>query len=264
MVKRHWKLIGLVLLIGLMACPLTYADKDKSRAASQMKQIEKHMWAAAKKLDFERAASLRDKLKQLKMASQLEQTEKQMWDAAKKLDFERAASLRDKLKKLKDNDHHGDDDDKHKKHSKCKKKGKDDDDEDEEEVSINKVPKAVKATILKHAKGGKVEEIKRKKNVIYEADVIIGGKEVELKVAPCGKLLGKKVEDEDDEADEDDDDEDDDERCEDDEDDEDDDDEDDDDEDDDDEDDDDEDDDDEDDDDEDDDDDDDEDDDECC
>ena len=52
MVKRHWKLIGLVLLIGLMACPLTYEEKDKCGVASQIQQIEKKMWAAAKKMDF--------------------------------------------------------------------------------------------------------------------------------------------------------------------------------------------------------------------
>ena len=69
MVKRHWKLIGLVLLIGLMACPVTYADKDREGMGSQIKQIEKQMLDAAKKLDFERAASLRDQLNKLKMSS---------------------------------------------------------------------------------------------------------------------------------------------------------------------------------------------------
>ena len=63
MVKRNWKLIGLVLLISLITCPLTYADKAKPSEASK---IEEQMWEAAKKLDFERAASLRDQLKMLK------------------------------------------------------------------------------------------------------------------------------------------------------------------------------------------------------
>jgi hypothetical protein len=63
MAKRNWKLIGLVLLIGLITCPLTYADKEKAGEASK---IEKQMWESAKKLDFERAAALRDKLKMLK------------------------------------------------------------------------------------------------------------------------------------------------------------------------------------------------------
>jgi len=63
MAKKNWKLIGLVLLIGLIACPLTYADKEKAPDASK---IEKQMWESAKKLDFERAASLRDQLMKLK------------------------------------------------------------------------------------------------------------------------------------------------------------------------------------------------------
>jgi uncharacterized membrane protein YkoI len=93
-------------------------------------------------------------------------------------------------------------------------KGKTEDDdegEDEEQVSINEVPRAVKATILKHAKGGEIKKIEREDEdgkVIYEAEVAIGGKEVELKVAPDGKLVGKEVEDEGDEGDDDDDDDD--------------------------------------------------------
>jgi hypothetical protein len=98
MVKRNWKLIGLVLLIGLMVCPLTYADKDKPSDASN---IEKQMWEAAKKLDFERAASLRDQLKKLKTSTLAVKIEKEMWEAAKKLDFEGAAALRNQLKQLK-------------------------------------------------------------------------------------------------------------------------------------------------------------------
>ena len=100
MVEKHWKLIGLVVIIALMTCPVTFADKDKGSVASRVEQLEKQMWGAAKKLDFERATSLRDQLKKLKMVPRIEQIEKQMWNAAKKLDFERAASLRNKLKGL--------------------------------------------------------------------------------------------------------------------------------------------------------------------
>jgi len=86
----------------------------------------------------------------------------------------------------------------------------DDDNEDEDKgVSINDVPRAVRTTILEHAKGGKINEVERENEngkVIYEAEVIIDGKEVDLKVAPNGKLLGKEVEDEEDEGDENDDD----------------------------------------------------------
>ncbi len=150
MVKRHWKLIGLVVLTGLMACPVTYADKDKSRVASQTEQIEKQMWHAAKKLDFERAASLRDQLKKLKMSSETKKIEKEMWEAAKKLDFERAASLRDQLKKLKGN--HGDKD-REKDQGDNEGKG-----EFERKVKESKVPKAAMATLKKLADGAKITE----------------------------------------------------------------------------------------------------------
>jgi len=74
-------------------------------------------------------------------------------------------------------------------------------DEDEEEVSIGQVPEAVKATILEHAKGGKIEKIERENEddkVIYEAEIVIGDKEIELKIDSSGKLLSKEVQDEDD------------------------------------------------------------------
>ena len=154
MVKRHWKLIGLVLLIGLMACPLTYADKDRGGMRSQIEQIEKQMLDAAKKLDFERAASLRDQLKKLKMSSDAKQIEKEMWEAAKKLDFERAAALRNQLKTLKGNkkDNPGDKD---KKKDNGDNKGKG---EIERKVKEAKVPAAALAALKKLADGAKITE----------------------------------------------------------------------------------------------------------
>jgi len=154
MVKRHWKLIGLVVLIGLMACPVAYADKDGEGMGSQIEQIKKQMLDAAKKLDFERAATLRDKLKHLKMSSETKQIEKEMWEAAKKLDFERAAALRDQLKKLKGNkkDNPGDND---KKKDKGDNKGKG---EVERKVKETKVPAAALAALKKLADGAKITE----------------------------------------------------------------------------------------------------------
>ena len=141
MVKRNWKLIGLVLLIGLIACPLTYADKEK---AGELSKIEKQMWESAKKLDFERAASLRDQLKKLKMSSATKKIEKEMWEAAKKLDFEKAAVLRNQLKKLKAN-----------------KKDKEDKQvkgESERQVTKEEVPEAALATLKKLAGRAEITE----------------------------------------------------------------------------------------------------------
>ncbi len=77
----------------------------------------------------------------------------------------------------------------------------DDDDENEQGVSLDQLPPAVKATILAEAKGAQVREIERentKNGVVYEAEWVENGHEVEIQVAPDGKLLGRQVEQEDD------------------------------------------------------------------
>ena len=81
--------------------------------------------------------------------------------------------------------------------------------ESEKDVTIDQVPAAVKATILKEAGDNKIEEIeevsKDGKVVYYEAEWKSGGKEIEIEVDPSGKLLSKEVEDDDDDDDDDDD-----------------------------------------------------------
>lgn len=87
----------------------------------------------------------------------------------------------------------------------------DDDDEKEQGVSLDQLPPAVKATILAEAKGAQVREIERentKNGMVYEAEWGENGHEVEIKVAPDGKLLGRQVEQEDDADDEEEDDDD--------------------------------------------------------
>ena len=78
------------------------------------------------------------------------------------------------------------------------------DDRHEEEVTLDQVPAAVKATILKEAAGAKVTEIEREtKNgtTVYEAEFVLNGREIEIKIAPDGTLLGRETEDEDDDDD---------------------------------------------------------------
>jgi len=84
------------------------------------------------------------------------------------------------------------------------KKGKAE--EEEKEVTLEQVPAAVKATILKEAGGNKVEEIEvetKDGRDVYEAEWKVDGKEVEIKVAADGTLLKKKVESDDEGDDED-------------------------------------------------------------
>ena len=79
----------------------------------------------------------------------------------------------------------------------------------EKDVTIGDVPEAVRATILKEAGDNEIEEIEEVsidgQVVYYEAEWDADGKEIEIKVAPDGKLLSKEIEDDDDDGDDDDD-----------------------------------------------------------
>jgi len=69
--------------------------------------------------------------------------------------------------------------------------------EKEGKVSLDQLPAAVKATILKEAGGATITEIEAETEggaTVYEAVWIANGKEVEIKVSPDGKLLGRETE----------------------------------------------------------------------
>jgi uncharacterized membrane protein YkoI len=77
----------------------------------------------------------------------------------------------------------------------------DDDDKHEEQVSLAETPEAVKATILKETAGTEIKEIEKEAEdgrTIYSAEAIINGQKVDFEIAPDGTLLGKEVENEDD------------------------------------------------------------------
>jgi uncharacterized membrane protein YkoI len=81
-----------------------------------------------------------------------------------------------------------------------------DDGEHEEDLTMDQVPAAVKATIQAEAKGATIKEIERETEngqTVYEAEWVEGGQEVEIKIAPDGKLLKRKVEQEDEDDDDD-------------------------------------------------------------
>jgi uncharacterized membrane protein YkoI len=74
----------------------------------------------------------------------------------------------------------------------------------EEEVTLDQVPAAVKATILRESAGGKITEIERETKdgkVTYEAEFIIDGREVEIEISPDGQVIGREVETEQDDED---------------------------------------------------------------
>ncbi len=77
---------------------------------------------------------------------------------------------------------------------------------EEENVTLDQVPAAVKATILKEAAGAEIKEIERETKggkTVYEAEFLLEGEEIEIEVASDGTLLGREVEqDSDDQEDE--------------------------------------------------------------
>jgi len=77
----------------------------------------------------------------------------------------------------------------------------DDEDEDEEEISLDDVPAAVKATMLKEAAGATIEDVVKETEdgkIVYEAEFEVDGQEIEIEVAPDGTLIEREIEDDDD------------------------------------------------------------------
>ena len=69
--------------------------------------------------------------------------------------------------------------------------------EDEVKVAMADCPKAVQDTLTKEAQGGQIGAVEKEDKhgkTVYEADVVIGGKNYEIKVADDGTLLSKKIE----------------------------------------------------------------------
>ena len=66
----------------------------------------------------------------------------------------------------------------------------------EETISLDDLPPAVRATIEKHAAGGKIVEIDTetvKGTLVYEAEVVLNGREFDILVSAEGKYLGTET-----------------------------------------------------------------------
>ncbi len=69
----------------------------------------------------------------------------------------------------------------------------------EAKVGVSDLPAAVRAALEKEAPNGEIEEIEKEEKdgkVVYEVDVKIEGKELELKIAADGTVLKKEAEEE--------------------------------------------------------------------
>ena len=77
----------------------------------------------------------------------------------------------------------------------------------EQEVTLDQVPAAAQATILKEAGDGTIKKIERELEfgqIIYEATVLIDGKRIEIEVASDGTIQIEDENDDDDDTDDDD------------------------------------------------------------
>ena len=69
----------------------------------------------------------------------------------------------------------------------------------EEKVAMTQAPAAVQKTFAAEAPGAKIDQVDKESEdgkTTYEADVMLGGKNYEIKVAEDGSLIGKKLDDE--------------------------------------------------------------------
>ncbi len=101
------------------------------------------------------------------------------------------------LAKLLEND--GDDEDEGHEEDGDEEGDEDDEEEAETPVRMADLPKSVKKTLKREARGGEIEEIEKETegdNVVYEAEVEFGEKEYEVEIAQDGTLLSKVLEEE--------------------------------------------------------------------
>ncbi|HOD51509.1 MAG TPA: PepSY-like domain-containing protein [Candidatus Hydrogenedentes bacterium] len=73
----------------------------------------------------------------------------------------------------------------------------------EEEVALDQLPPAARAMIQQHAEQGQIVEIEKETEdgrVVYEAEIVVNGKETEIQVSANGELLETETEVEDKDA----------------------------------------------------------------
>jgi uncharacterized membrane protein YkoI len=69
----------------------------------------------------------------------------------------------------------------------------------EVKMTIDQVPPAVRAALQREAQGGTIKTVDKEEDhgkTVYETDVMINGKNWEIKVDGEGKVVGKKVDNE--------------------------------------------------------------------
>jgi len=183
MLKKHWKLISLIVVICLTLSLGAVAVKQAMD--KEVKVSIEEVPAAVRATILAEAEG--GTINEIEMETEDGQTvyEADVIIDGREIEIEVAADGTLLGKETEDDE--GDDDD--------------EDDEDEEEISLDDVPAAVKVTILKEAQDAEIEELVKETEdgqTVYEAEFEADGKEIEIEVATDGTLLEKEIEDDDD------------------------------------------------------------------
>jgi len=183
MLKKHWKLISLISVVCLALCIGAVATKQAMNGETE---VSFDKVPAAVRVTIENEAK-GGTIEEIEVETEDGETvyEAEVIIDGQEIEIE-VAPDGTLLSKETEDDDEGDDDD---------------EDEDEEEVSLDDVPEAVKATILKEAAGAEIEEVVKETEDgqnVYEAEFEVDGKEIEIEVAENGALLETDVEDDDD------------------------------------------------------------------
>lgn len=172
---RHWKSVGLVVLVGVVVCAVTYAGKCEKKKVCLPDAVKAAISALYPEAVIEEAKVEKEGLKVYEIELKLNGQE-----------FEVTVAPDGTIIEI------------------------------ESEVTIDGLPDAVKAAIIKAAEGAEIEEVKeevtywvvtlRKLEIpetTYEAELIKDGKEIEIELAADGTILELEVKDDDDEEDDD-------------------------------------------------------------
>ncbi len=191
MLRRHWKLSGIIVVI-LAGLTLSLGALAGRQNAQQEKRISMDQVPETVRATL---LSQGGTIEGIEMETENGRTiyEADVTVDGQKVEMKVAAdgSLIGREVDDEDNDEEGDNGD------------QESEDEEEAPLSIDQVPDVVKATLLREAQGGTIKEIEQENEdgqIAYGAEVVIHGQEFDLKVAPdTGELLSKEVENERDE-----------------------------------------------------------------
>ena len=196
--KKYWKQLGILGLLGVAILALSVVAGTDLLSQDEEEVSLDAVPAAVKATILEEAngAEVEEVEREVEDGKVVYEAEFEVDGQEVEIEVAKDGTLLSR--EIDDDEEDGDDDD-----------GDEDEDEDEDEVSLDEVPAAVKATILKEADGAEVEEVEKEiedGKVVYEAEFEVDGQEVEIEVAEDGTLLSREIDDDDDGDDDDDDD----------------------------------------------------------